>query len=153
MAFVMAKSGRNIKVCITMQCKSMHVTNMLLTCTFFANMLPQAADAMSYVAGYTVAHDVSARHWQLKKNGAQWLLGKTFDTFCPMGPVIVTTAALSGEHQTATGIQTSFDGLAIFCLDPHNLGIRCRLNGKMVQNSNTNQLVHKTQDLVAWISQ
>lgn len=51
---------------------------------------------MAHVAGYTVAHDVSARDWQLKKNGGQWLLGKTFDTYCPLGPVIVTTAALSG---------------------------------------------------------
>ena len=51
---------------------------------------------MSYVAGYTVAHDVSARDWQLKKNGGQWLIGKTFDTFCPLGPAIVTTASLSG---------------------------------------------------------
>ena len=59
----------------------------------------QAADAMSYVAGYTVAHDVSARHWQIKKNGGQWLLGKTFDTFCPLGPAIVTTASISGENQ------------------------------------------------------
>ena len=57
----------------------------------------QAADAMSYVAGYTVANDVSARHWQRKRNGGQMLLGKTFDTFCPLGPVIVTTAALSGK--------------------------------------------------------
>lgn len=60
-------------------------------------MVAQAADAMSYVAGYTVAHDVSARDWQMKKNGGQWLLGKTFDTYCPLGPVIVTTAALSGN--------------------------------------------------------
>ena len=52
---------------------------------------------MSYVAGYTVAHDVSARDWQLKKNGGQWLIGKTFDTFCPLGPAIVTTASLSGK--------------------------------------------------------
>lgn len=104
LAFVMSKAGRNIK----------------------------AADAMSYVAGYTVAHDVSARDWQMKKNGGQWLIGKTFDTYCPLGPAIVTTAAIS---------------------DPHNLGIRCRLNGETVQDSNTNQLVHKTQDLVAWISQ
>ena len=57
---------------------------------------PQASEAMSYVAGYTVAHDVSARDWQLKRNGGQWLLGKTFNTYCPLGPVIVTTAALSG---------------------------------------------------------
>ena len=54
---------------------------------------------MSYVAGYTVAHDVSARDWQLHKNGGQWLLGKTFDTFCPLGPVIVTPGALSGQYQ------------------------------------------------------
>ena len=52
---------------------------------------------MSYVAGYTVAHDVSARDWQLHKNGGQWLLGKTFDTFCPLGPAIVTPSALSGQ--------------------------------------------------------
>lgn len=51
---------------------------------------------MSHVAGFTVAHDVSARDWQLHKNGGQWLIGKTFDTFCPMGPAIVTTASLSG---------------------------------------------------------
>ena len=51
---------------------------------------------MSYVAGFTVAHDVSARDWQLQKNGKQWLLGKTFDTFCPLGPAIVTRAAISG---------------------------------------------------------
>lgn len=51
---------------------------------------------MDHIAGYTVAHDVSARDWQLKKNGKQWLLGKTFDTFCPFGPAIVTRAAISG---------------------------------------------------------
>ena len=51
---------------------------------------------MSHVAGYTVAHDVSARDWQMKKNGKQWLLGKTFDTFCPLGPAIVTPNSLSG---------------------------------------------------------
>ena len=53
---------------------------------------------MSYVAGYTVAHDVSARDWQLKKNGGQWLIGKTMDTYCPLGPALVTSASLSGEH-------------------------------------------------------
>lgn len=54
---------------------------------------------MSHVAGYTVAHDVSARDWQMKKNGKQWLLGKTFDTFCPLGPALVTTASLSGKKK------------------------------------------------------
>lgn len=53
---------------------------------------------MDYVAGFTVVHDVSARDWQLKKNGGQWLIGKTFDSFCPMGPAIVTKDSLSGDH-------------------------------------------------------
>lgn len=58
---------------------------------------------MSHVAGYTVAHDVSARDWQMKKNGKQWLLGKTFDTFCPLGPALVTTASLSGKKREREG--------------------------------------------------
>lgn len=90
------------------------------------------ADAMSYVAGYTVAHDVSERHWQLKRNGGQWLIGKTMDTFCPIGPAIVSPDELG---------------------DPHKLGIRCRLNGETVQNSNTDQLVFKTEKIIAWITQ
>ncbi|MBN3317501.1 FAHD2 protein, partial [Atractosteus spatula] len=89
-------------------------------------------DALAHVAGFTVANDISARDWQMKRNGKQWLLGKTFDTFCPLGPALVTTAALS---------------------DPHNLGIRCRVNSSVVQDSNTNQMIFKTQALVAWVSQ
>ena len=52
---------------------------------------------MEYVAGYTVVHDVSARDWQLKKNSGQWLIGKTFDSFCPIGPAIVTKESISGN--------------------------------------------------------
>merc|ERR1719326_603724 len=89
------------------------------------------AKAMEYVAGYTVAHDVSARDWQLKKNGGQWLLGKTFDTFCPLGPCIVTPEDLSATKN----------------MDPkkavHNLGIRCILNGRTVQDSSTKELIFK----------
>lgn len=88
-------------------------------------------NAMDHVAGYTVAHDVSARDWQMKRNGAQWLLGKTMDAFCPIGPAIVTK-----------------DGL-----DPNKLGLRCRLNGETVQDSNTDQLIFKTEYLVEWVSQ
>ena len=51
---------------------------------------------MDHVAGFTVAHDVSARDWQLSKNGGQWLLGKTFDTFLPLGPALVTKDSISG---------------------------------------------------------
>ncbi|XP_060107841.1 fumarylacetoacetate hydrolase domain-containing protein 2-like [Heteronotia binoei] len=91
----------------------------------------QEPDAMSHVAGFTVAHDVSARDWQMRKNGKQWLLGKTFDTFCPLGPALVTKNSVS---------------------DPHNLGIRCKVNGELVQNSNTNQMIFKTEALIAWVS-
>jgi len=87
--------------------------------------------AMDHVFGYTVAHDVSARHWQLKRNGSQWLLGKTFDTFTPLGPCVVTRDSI----------------------DPHECRIRCVLNGKTVQDSSTNQLIFKTPELIAWCSQ
>lgn len=58
----------------------------------------QVEDALSYVAGFTVANDVSARDWQMKRNGKQWLLGKTFDSFCPLGPALVTSDAVKGER-------------------------------------------------------
>ncbi|XP_061116086.1 fumarylacetoacetate hydrolase domain-containing protein 2A isoform X2 [Conger conger] len=89
-------------------------------------------EALSYVAGFTVANDVSARDWQMRRNGKQWLLGKTFDSFCPLGPALVTTAAIK---------------------DPHSLGICCRVNGITVQDSNTNQMIFRTEKLVAWVSQ
>ncbi|XP_070689949.1 fumarylacetoacetate hydrolase domain-containing protein 2A [Pempheris klunzingeri] len=88
-------------------------------------------DALSYVAGFTVANDVSARDWQMKHNGKQWLLGKTFDSFCPLGPALVTTDAVK---------------------DPHNLAVRCLVNGDTVQSSNTDQMIFKTEALVAWVS-
>lgn len=87
--------------------------------------------AMEHVLGYTVAHDVSARDWQLGKNGGQWLLGKTCDTFLPLGPSIVTVDELG---------------------DPHNLRISCRVNGETVQDSTTAQLVFKTEQVVSWCS-
>ncbi|KAM6965688.1 fumarylacetoacetate hydrolase domain-containing protein 2A [Aplochiton taeniatus] len=88
-------------------------------------------DALSYVAGFTVANDVSARDWQLKRNGKQWLLGKTFDSFCPLGPALVTTDSVK---------------------DPYNLGIRCLVNGDTVQSSNTNQMIFNVEEVVAWVS-
>ncbi|CAH3141982.1 unnamed protein product [Pocillopora meandrina] len=89
------------------------------------------SEALEYVAGYTVVHDVSARDWQLKKNSGQWLIGKTFDSFCPIGPAIVTKESIS---------------------DPHKLGIRCRVNDNVMQDSNTENLVFKTEALVSFIS-
>lgn len=68
-------------------------------CCRFSFFALQEEDALSYVAGFTVANDVSARDWQLKRNGNQWLLGKTFDSFCPLGPALVTTDTIKGEDK------------------------------------------------------
>jgi len=95
--------------------------------------------ATNYVAGYTIGHDVSARDWQLKKDGGQWMAGKTFDTFAPIGPCIRTMTE---------GFEEDDDPF-----DPHNTPIQLSLNGKTVQQSNTNQLIFKTPDLISYISQ
>ncbi len=92
----------------------------------------KADEAKDHVAGYTIGHDVSARDWQLKKEGKQWLAGKTFDTFAPTGPVLVTADEVP---------------------DPHNLPIRLRLNGKVMQDSNTKQMIFGVTDLLVYISQ
>uniref|UniRef100_A0A8C4J712 Fumarylacetoacetase-like C-terminal domain-containing protein n=1 Tax=Dromaius novaehollandiae TaxID=8790 RepID=A0A8C4J712_DRONO len=86
--------------------------------------------ALEHVAGFAVANDVSARDWQ-RRNGRQWLLSKTFDTFCPLGPALVTKDAVT---------------------DVNNLSIRCSVNGHPVQSSNTSQLIFKVPQLVAWVS-
>ncbi|XP_062366499.1 fumarylacetoacetate hydrolase domain-containing protein 2A-like isoform X2 [Cinclus cinclus] len=62
----------------------------------------EEAVALEHVLGFTVANDVSARDWQMRRNGRQWLLGKTFDTFCPLGPAIVTREALAGWGPSGT---------------------------------------------------
>jgi 2-keto-4-pentenoate hydratase/2-oxohepta-3-ene-1,7-dioic acid hydratase in catechol pathway len=88
--------------------------------------------ALSHLAGCTVGHDVSARDWQLEKDGKQWLAGKTFDTFAPTGPWLVTLSEVA---------------------DPHELGIRLRLNGQTMQESNTRQMIFRAEDLISYISQ
>jgi len=88
-------------------------------------------EANEYIAGYTVAHDVSARDWQLERNGKQWVLGKTMDGYCPLGPAIVTKDEIK---------------------NPYNLGIRTILNGKPVQDGNTKEIIFKGEDLVAYCS-
>jgi 2-keto-4-pentenoate hydratase/2-oxohepta-3-ene-1,7-dioic acid hydratase in catechol pathway len=88
--------------------------------------------AMDYLAGYTVGHDVSARDWQLKKDGRQWLAGKSFDTFAPTGPHLVTADEVP---------------------DPLHLGIRLRLNGQTMQDSNTRQMIFSPGALLTYVSQ
>ncbi|MCA9115450.1 MAG: fumarylacetoacetate hydrolase family protein [Planctomycetaceae bacterium] len=90
------------------------------------------ADAMKHVAGYMNGNDVSARDWQAGRPGGQWLLGKTPDTFAPLGPWLVTADEIA---------------------DPHQLGIRLRLNGELMQDSSTSQLIFKLPELIAHVSQ
>jgi 2-keto-4-pentenoate hydratase/2-oxohepta-3-ene-1,7-dioic acid hydratase in catechol pathway len=87
--------------------------------------------AMTYVAGYTIGHDVSARDWQLKKDGKQWMAGKTFDTFAPTGPFLVTADEVP---------------------DPHALPIRLRLNGQVMQNSTTKEMIFSVPFVIAQLS-
>lgn len=89
-------------------------------------------EAWSYVAGYTVGHDVSARDWQLKKDQKQWMVGKTFDTFAPTGPHLVTADEVP---------------------DPHALPIRLRLNGQTMQDSNTKQMIFNVGTVLAYLAQ
>jgi 2-keto-4-pentenoate hydratase/2-oxohepta-3-ene-1,7-dioic acid hydratase in catechol pathway len=91
-----------------------------------------AENAGQHIVGYTVGHDVSARDWQLEKDGKQWMAGKTFDTFAPCGPVLVTADEVN---------------------DPHNLPIMLRLNGQIMQKSNTNQMIFRANQILAYISQ
>jgi 2-keto-4-pentenoate hydratase/2-oxohepta-3-ene-1,7-dioic acid hydratase in catechol pathway len=82
-----------------------------------------------HVAGYTIVNDVSARDFQMATS--QWLMGKTFDTFAPMGPYIVTADEIA---------------------DPHVLDIGLTINGEVLQNSNTRELIFRIPELVAHLS-
>ena len=67
-------------------------------------------NALSYVLGYTVGNDVSSRHWQNNAGGGQFIKGKSFDTFCPLGPVLVTTEVIK---------------------DPQTLNLSTKVNGEV----------------------
>jgi 2-keto-4-pentenoate hydratase/2-oxohepta-3-ene-1,7-dioic acid hydratase in catechol pathway len=86
-------------------------------------------EAMDYVAGYTIVNDVSARDIQFAEK--QWVRAKSLDTFCPLGPVLVTKDEVP---------------------DPHSLDITCILNGKVVQHSNTKHLLFGVASLVSFLS-
>lgn len=97
------------------------------------------AQALQYIGGYTVGNDVSARDWQLRKPGAQWMVGKTWDTFAPIGPSILLNPLLY------TPADTTFN--------PNNLNVRCILNGQTVQNSNTKDFIFDIGAMIEYISQ
>ncbi len=100
-AFVIGKGGRNIP----------------------------AERAMEHVLGYTIINDVTARDFQTATT--QWLMGKTFDSFCPMGPWIVTADEIE---------------------DPHNLDISLEIGGETLQKSNTRELVFQIPRLIEYVS-
>jgi len=89
-------------------------------------------NALDHVLGYTAANDVSARIWQNRLGGGQWIRGKSFDSFAPMGPLLVTTDEIA---------------------DPGALAIRSELNGREMQSSNTNDLIFNVPALIAFLSQ
>jgi len=89
-------------------------------------------DALDYVFGYTAANDVSARQWQIQRGGGQWSRGKGFDTFCPLGPVLVTADEIP---------------------DPQSLTIKTTLNGEVVQRNTAGDMIFDVRQLIAFISQ
>lgn len=87
-------------------------------------------NALHHVYGYTAANDITAR--DLQEQEPQWVRGKGMDTFCPLGPVVVTKSELS---------------------DPHNLTLTTTVNGEVMQNGNTADMIHRVDALVSYISQ
>jgi len=92
--------------------------------------LESAEQAPAHILGYTISQDVSERHWQLERSG-QWMKGKSFPTFNPVGPEIVTADEIN----------------------PHNLRLWCSVNDVMKQDSNTDDLLFGINHIVWYLSQ
>src|SRR5690606_15427102 len=88
-------------------------------------------EAMDYVAGYVLHNDYSEREFQIERGG-QWVKGKSADTFAPLGPFLATPDEIS---------------------DPHNLRLWLSVNGNMLQDSNTNDMIFKIPFLISYLSQ
>lgn len=88
-------------------------------------------DAMKHVAGYVLHNDISEREYQLERLG-QWVKGKSCDTFAPLGPFVATTEEIK---------------------DPHNLNLWLKLNGEIMQDSNTSDLIFSIPKLISYISE
>jgi 2-keto-4-pentenoate hydratase/2-oxohepta-3-ene-1,7-dioic acid hydratase in catechol pathway len=87
--------------------------------------------ALEQVLGYTCANDVSARRWQKHGGGGQWVRGKSFDGFCPLGPALVTTDDIP---------------------DPQALTLRCELNGREMQHGHSSDMIFSVAELIAFLS-
>jgi len=90
-----------------------------------------AGNAYDYIAGYLNCNDVTARDLQFRP-GDQWLRGKCLDSFCPLGPWLVSADEIP---------------------DPHDLSIQCRVNGQVLQDSNTSQIIHRIPQLIEYLSE
>jgi len=88
-----------------------------------------AAEALDYVAGYTLCNDISARDLQF--GDGQWVRGKSLDTFCPLGPWLVTRDEIP---------------------DPQALAIRCTINGQVMQDSSTSEMIFRVRELIEFCS-
>jgi 2-keto-4-pentenoate hydratase/2-oxohepta-3-ene-1,7-dioic acid hydratase in catechol pathway len=88
-------------------------------------------EALKYVAGYTCGNDVSARDWQRRRSGGQWCRAKSFDTFAPLGPCLVTPDEIP---------------------NPNALGIKTILNGKIVQDCRTDDMIFDVPTLIEFLS-
>ena len=89
------------------------------------------SSALKYVAGYTVVNDVSEREYQLNAAGGQWIRGKGCDTFCPVGPWLVTKDEIN---------------------DPQNIDVWLDVNGERVQSGNTNTMIFDVKTIVSYVS-
>ena len=88
--------------------------------------------ALSFVLGYCCGNDVSARWWQKEGSGGQFCRGKSFDTFCPLGPALTPAADVT---------------------DPQSLRVRCRVNGQTMQDASTASMIFPIARLISDLSQ
>lgn len=91
-----------------------------------------AETALDYVKGYTAGNDISARRWQRRAGGGQWVRAKSFDTFCPLGPVLATADEIP---------------------DPGNLALRLTLNGETMQDGHTSDMIFSVAEVVSYLSE
>ncbi|PPR26724.1 MAG: Ureidoglycolate lyase [Alphaproteobacteria bacterium MarineAlpha9_Bin2] len=89
------------------------------------------SSALKYIAGYTIVNDVSEREYQLNAAGGQWIRGKGCDTFCPVGPWLVTKDEIH---------------------DPQELDVWLEVNGARVQSGNTNTMIFNVKTIVSYVS-
>ncbi len=89
-------------------------------------------EALDYVLGYMCSNDISARIWQKHAGGKQWCRGKSFDTFCPLGPELVTKDEIE---------------------DPQNLAIECRLNKHVMQSASTSEMIFSVGEIISYLTE